>query len=162
MPKARRVPEQYHRLAVLSEELERLLDEHQRMFEEMHRVVAEMRGLGATWAVIGEIMGTSYQTAQKRFGLSPEKRPPRWRRHNHYLKSLCLAKSQLDQRAAELPQIRLLVGNSYAVSEPLERRSRLSHFSQQPPRPSLISTGRPGRTPSTNATPGPKSPGSQV
>jgi hypothetical protein len=73
-------PSQYHSLAALSDELSRLLAEHERTLDEMHRVVDEMRSLGATWAVVGSIMGTSYQTAQKRFGAGQRGKRSRWRK----------------------------------------------------------------------------------
>ena len=80
MPKARITsPDSYRRLATLSDELTRLLDEHQRTLMEIHRVVSEMRASGASWAVIGALIGISPQGAQKRFrGKQPVTwRPPR-------------------------------------------------------------------------------------
>lgn len=62
-----RTPAQYARLAELSQELAELRAEEARARTEMHRVVASMRAEGASWAVIGQIMGITYQGAHKRF-----------------------------------------------------------------------------------------------
>jgi hypothetical protein len=92
--------ESYGELARLFEELietEARLQQDQRR---QHELVAACRGLGASWAVIGEALGISYQTAQKRYGRGQSIDPHAVRNRTETMRHDALEANREAQRSA--------------------------------------------------------------